>query len=165
MLSLKVTYSNVLKFLNTLGSASAVAPSSPIPVHLYLFQSRLNKKCIGRKKHTWIRTVFYLLSAHDVLSAHPLLWPKVMWEDIYTLPTLYRRTAPCTYCTQRQQQQASRWQLFHMMALRKANFGIPAETVSYVCQSLFAVLQQASLFLEICRHMALPDQDHSVIYQ
>ena len=37
----EVTYSNVLKFFITLGSASAVTPSSPIPVHLYLSQSRL----------------------------------------------------------------------------------------------------------------------------
>ena len=53
----KVTYSNVLKFLITLGSVSAVAPSSPILVHLYLFQSRLNKKYIRRKDHTQIHIV------------------------------------------------------------------------------------------------------------
>ena len=51
--------------------------------------------------------------------------------------------------------------LHALMTLRKANLSIPAETVSYVCRSLLAVLQ-ASLFLEICRHMALPDQDHAV---
>ena len=28
-------------------------------------------------------TVFYILSAHDVISAHPLLRPKVMWKGIY----------------------------------------------------------------------------------
>ena len=28
-------------------------------------------------------TVFYVLSTHGVLSAHPLFLPKVMWEDIY----------------------------------------------------------------------------------
>ena len=27
-------------------------------------------------------TVFYILSTHNVLFAHPLLRPKVMWEDI-----------------------------------------------------------------------------------
>ena len=57
-------------------------------------------------------------------------------------------------------------QIFHMlMALRKADFGIPAETVSYVCRSLVTVLQQASLFLKIWRHMALPDQDHAIFCQ
>ena len=37
----EVTYFNVLKFFITLGSASAVTPSSPMPVHRYLSQSRL----------------------------------------------------------------------------------------------------------------------------
>ena len=27
-------------------------------------------------------TIFYVLSARDVLSTHPLLRPKVMWEGI-----------------------------------------------------------------------------------
>ena len=39
-----VTYFNVLKFLITLRSTNAVAPSSPIPVHWYLSHSRLDKK-------------------------------------------------------------------------------------------------------------------------
>ena len=37
----EVAYSNVLKFFITLGSASAMASSSPIPVHWNLSQSRL----------------------------------------------------------------------------------------------------------------------------
>ena len=39
--NLKVTYFNILKFFITLGSASAVTPSFPMPVHWYLSQSRL----------------------------------------------------------------------------------------------------------------------------
>ena len=37
----EVTYSSVLKFFITLGSASAVTPSSPIPIHWYLSHSIL----------------------------------------------------------------------------------------------------------------------------
>ena len=39
--SREVTYFSILKFLITLGSASAVTSSSPMPVHLDLSQSRL----------------------------------------------------------------------------------------------------------------------------
>ena len=53
MWSPKVTYFNVLKFLNTRGSASARAPSSPISLHwtsshsrLYIYTSRSKTKCI-----------------------------------------------------------------------------------------------------------------------
>ena len=28
-------------------------------------------------------TIFYVLSAYNVLAAHPFLWPKVTWEGIY----------------------------------------------------------------------------------
>ena len=91
----------------------------------------------------------------------PSPWPKAMWEGIYIIvsATLYHKTAPCTVRSD------SRQANFSLLALRKADFGIPAETVSYVCRSLVAVLQQASLFLEICRHMALPDQDHAIFCQ
>ena len=43
-----VTYFNVLKFLITLTSANAAAPSSPIPVHWYLSHSRLDKEYIRK---------------------------------------------------------------------------------------------------------------------
>ena len=84
-----------------------------------------------------ISTVFY------VLSTHLLLWPKVMWKGTY----IYSIRQPFTAGLLPQYWERQR------------------QSVSYVCRSLLTVLQQASLFLEICRHMALPDQDHAVFCQ
>ena len=94
-------------------------------------------------------TVFYALSTHDVLSAHPLLRPKVMWESIYVysirppftmglLPVMYAATTTAgKYVT---------------------NF---SNVDGFDCQSRLSItsrsLTTSFCFLEICRRMALPD--------
>ena len=90
-------------------------------------------------------TVFFALSTHDVWSAHPLLRPKVMWEGIYVYsicPPFTTGLLPVTYAATTT---AGKY-VQMLMAL----------TVSHICQSLLADLQQASVFHEVCRCMALP---------
>ena len=69
-------------------------------------------------------TIFYVVSTHNVLSAHPLLRPNVMWKGIYLYSIRPPSTAgllPVLETT------AGKWQSLHMqMALRIVNFGIPA---------------------------------------
>ena len=75
-------------------------------------------------------TVFY------ALSTQPLIWPQVMWEGIYIyiwyLPTLYHGSAPFTVRSDNTSRQVGD-KLPHFDGFEKANFGIPAETASYVC--------------------------------
>ena len=71
MWSPKVSYFKVLKFLITLTSASAVAPSSPILVHWYLVESRLDKEYIRKKSKTQIQIVWTILFYRNI--QHPIL--------------------------------------------------------------------------------------------
>ena len=68
MCSLVVTYFNVLKFLITLGSASAVAPSSPIPLHS---ESRLDKnyiRMINKTRMYLVHNNYYITPFHRNLQ-------------------------------------------------------------------------------------------------
>ena len=106
MWSLKVTYSNVLTFLITLGSASAVASSSPIPVHWYLSKSRLkeyNRRKID-KIHRYIQlhiiTVLHFIEKiqHSTLPLPP---PSTFLHAPIIGPTItYTKTA-WSYSTDR----------------------------------------------------------------
>ena len=68
-----------------------------------------NNQCL----HTC--TVFNVLSAHNVLSVHPLLQQKVMWKSSYIyIVSTHPLPQDCSLYQERQQQQAGRWQTFHM---------------------------------------------------